>query len=395
MQQTLAGRDLRREAHFIMVDTSDMIIFWAVVMARFFIPLSIPKYPLPGIIASLVLDAVDQTIFQVFTSLPLEGYQGYDKALDIYYLAITYLSTMRNWSNFSAFGISRLLFYYRLVGVALFELTGIRALLLIFPNTFEYFFIFYEAVRMKWNPGLLTKEKLILTAALIWIIVKLPHEYWIHIAEMDTTAWIRASPPNALVLVGWASIMIVTTWWLLRDLPPMRPGFSISADHATFVFDRSVALNVKDNYTSKRLFDDFIHHELIEKIVLISLLSIIFAQVLPGVRANDIQIAFGVSVLISINTELSQWLARRGTQWKSILREFIIMSIVNLTLILLFDFLIIRYAGSIDLLNTLFFTLLLTLNITLYDRYRRVHIWSQASLIGFVESKTGIRIKRK
>ncbi|WP_410510039.1 hypothetical protein RSJ42_07940 [Methanosarcina hadiensis] len=377
-----------------MIDISDMLIFWAVVMARFFIPFSIPKYPLPGIIASLLLDAVDQTIFQVFTNLPLEGYQGYDKALDIYYLAITYLSTMRNWSNFFAFEISRFLFYYRLVGVALFELTEIRALLLIFPNTFEYFFIFYEAVRVKWNPGLLTKEKLVLTAALIWIVVKLPHEYWIHIAKMDTTDWIIANPPNALVLVGWAAIMIGIVYWLLRDLPPMRPGFSIAADHATFVFDKSVALNMKDNYTSKRFFDDFIHHELIEKIVLISLLSIIFAQILPEVRANDIQIAVGVSVLIVINTELSQWLARRGTQWKSILREFIIMSIVNLTLILLFDFLIVRYAGSIDLLNTLFFTLLLTLNITLYDRYRRVHIWSQASLIGSTESKTGIKTKR-
>lgn len=374
-----------------MPDNSDMLIFWTVVMARFLIPLSIPKYPLPGIIASLLLDAVDQTIFQIFTNLPLEGYQGYDKALDVYYLAITYLSTMRNWSNFFAFEISRFLFYYRLAGVALFELTGIRALLLIFPNTFEYFFIFYEAVRMKWNPKLLTKEKLVLTAALIWFIVKLPQEYWIHIAKMDTTDWIRANPSNSLILIGWVALMIGAAWWLLRDLPPMKPGFSIVAHHATFVFDKSVALNVKDNYSSKRFFDDFIHHELIEKIVLISLLSIIFAQILPEVRANDIHIAIGVSALIAINTELSQWLARRGKQWKSILIEFMVMSIVNLILILLFDYLIIRYAGSLILLDTLFFALLLTLNITLYDRYRRVHIWSQASLIGYVESKTGLK----
>ena len=78
-----------------MQNTSDILIFWAVVMARFFIPFFIPKYPLPGVIASLFLDAVDQTIFQTFTGLPLEGYQAYDKALDVYYLAITYLSTMR------------------------------------------------------------------------------------------------------------------------------------------------------------------------------------------------------------------------------------------------------------------------------------------------------------
>lgn len=365
-----------------MVDISDMLIFWAVVMARFFIPLSIPKYPLPGIIASLLLDAVDQTIFQQFTGLPLEGYQSYDKALDIYYLAITYLSTMRNWSNISAFEVGRFLFYYRLVGVALFELTQTRALLLIFPNTFEYFFIFYEAVRMKWNPRLLTKEKILLTAALIWIFVKLPQEYWIHIAEMDTTDWIRANPSNVLILMGWVAVMIGTAWWLLRDLPPMRPGFSVAADHATFRFDGPRAAYMKDNYTSERFFDNFIHHELIEKIVLVSLLSIIFAQILPGLQAKDIQIATGVSILIIINTELSQWLARRGTKWKSMLQEFIVISIVNLILVLVFDLFLARHAGSIVLLDTMFFTLLLTLNVTLYDRFRRAQIWSQATRTG-------------
>jgi hypothetical protein len=119
-----------------------MLVFWIVVMARFFIPLAIPRYPLPAVIVILILDTVDQTIFQQFTSLPLEGYQGYDKALDTYYLAITYLSTLQNWSNDYAFKIGRFLFYYRLLGVAPFELTQLRALLLIFPNIFEYFLSF-------------------------------------------------------------------------------------------------------------------------------------------------------------------------------------------------------------------------------------------------------------
>jgi hypothetical protein len=378
---------LRREASFIMVDTSDMVIFWAVVMARFFVPLSIPKYPLPGIIASLVLDAVDREIFQLFTGLPLDGYQGYDKALDIYYLAITYLSTLRNWSNLFAFKLNRFLFYYRLVGVAIFEITNLRPLLLLFPNTSEYFFIFYEAVRLKWNPRVLTKDKLIVTAALIWIFVKLPQEYWIHVAEMDTTDWIIENPSNIVILIAWAAVMLGMAWWLLRDLPPMRPGFSVAAHHAAFKFDGQQAARVRDNYTSKRFFDDFIHHELIEKIVLVSLLSIIFAQILPGVRANDVQIVIGISILIVINTELSQWLARRGTQWKSIVREFIVMSFVNLILVLLFDFLLIRYGGSISLPDTLFFALLLTLNVTLYDRYRRVQIWSHISITDLIRSK--------
>jgi hypothetical protein len=168
-----------------MTETSDLLIFWIIVAARFLVPLAIPRFPLPAILAALIIDAADQTIFQQFTNLDLEGYQGYDKALDIYYLTIAYISTLRNWTNLFAFQASRFLFYWRLVGVVLFELTQLRPLLIIFPNTFEYFFIFYEVVRLRWDPKRMTKRFVIGAAAAIWIFIKLPQEYWIHIAQLD------------------------------------------------------------------------------------------------------------------------------------------------------------------------------------------------------------------
>jgi hypothetical protein len=70
--------------------TSDTLIFLLVVGARFIIPLFIPRFPLPAVLAALVLDAADQTIFQNHTTLDLAGYQTYDKALDIYYLTIAF-----------------------------------------------------------------------------------------------------------------------------------------------------------------------------------------------------------------------------------------------------------------------------------------------------------------
>lgn len=357
-----------------MPNTSDMLVFWAVVMLRFFIPLAIPRYPLPAVVASLIIDTVDQTIFQLFTSLSLEGYQSYDKALDNYYLAIAYLSTMRNWSNLFAFKISRFLFYYRLVGAALFELTHLRELLFIFPNTFEYFFIFYETVRLKWNPTVLTKNKLITATALIWIFIKLPQEYWIHIAQLDTTDWIRANPSNALILIGWALFLLGMAWALLRDLPPMKPGLSFASDPVSITqIDKSgqkIEISSSTLNSTKRFFNN----ALVEKIVLVSLLSIIFAQILPEVRSTNLQLTIGMAIIIIINTALSYWLARRGTHWRSIIREFIVMTIVNFSIVIAFDFLLPRYNGSINLFNTLFFILLLTLNVTLYDRYRAVHI---------------------
>src|SRR4029079_6956165 len=107
--------------------------------------LLIPRFPLV-ILAALVLDAVDGTLLELFSDVdtgPGGPYQSFDKALDIYYLAIAYLATMRNWSSQPAFRVGQFLFYYRLVGVLAFELLDSRAMLLLFPNTFEFFFIAY------------------------------------------------------------------------------------------------------------------------------------------------------------------------------------------------------------------------------------------------------------
>ena len=102
-----------------MAETSDLLIMWAVILVRLLVPLAIPRYPLPGILVALVADAVDYTVIRDWTSVPMEGYQGFDKALDIYYLTIGYISTLRNWTNLFAFQVSRFLFYWRLAGVVL------------------------------------------------------------------------------------------------------------------------------------------------------------------------------------------------------------------------------------------------------------------------------------
>ena len=89
------------------MDTWAYVIGVAVVASQFLVPLLIIKYPLPAIIACLVIDAVDQTVFQaVAPDADLSGYQSYDKALDIYYLTIAYISTLRNWTSQFAVSIA-------------------------------------------------------------------------------------------------------------------------------------------------------------------------------------------------------------------------------------------------------------------------------------------------
>ena len=121
----------------------DGVIFAAVVATRIAVPLAIPRFPLPAMMAAMVIDGVDQTIFQTFTDLNLDGYQAYDKALDVYYLSIAYVATLRNWTNFvraTASAASSTTTGWS--ASSLFELTQLRWLLLVFPNTFEYFFDF-------------------------------------------------------------------------------------------------------------------------------------------------------------------------------------------------------------------------------------------------------------
>jgi hypothetical protein len=369
-----------------MTETTDLIVFWVVVLARFFVPLTIPRYPLPGILASLIIDAIDQTIFQQFTNLNLDGYQGYDKALDIYYLTIAYISTLRNWTNLYAYRASQFLLYYRLFGVTLFELTyeppGPRWLLLIFPNTFEYFFIFYEIVRLRWDPVKMSKRFVIISAAAIWIFIKIPQELWIHIWQMDTTDFIKedifgvpTDTPFTEIIADnlWiialaavvAVLIVVIARWVIKRLPPADWPLSIDANDHLDISPEAV-----ENQWIPKETGRFFNSVLLEKIALVSLVSIIFAQILPEVRATTLELALGVAFVIVLNTVLSHWLAGRGTTWRSTLQQFIVMVVVNFGLVLVFAFLLPEFDGSINLGNTLFFVLLLTLIVTLFDRYR-------------------------
>ncbi len=370
-----------------MTETSDWLIFWVVAAARFLLPLTIPRYPLPGIVASLALDAVDQTIFQQFTSLPLEGYQGYDKALDIYYLTIAYISTLRNWVNGFALQVSRFLFFWRLVGVVLFELTHLRLLLLIFPNTFEYFFIFYEAYRLRWDPKRMAKKLLIGAVAFIWILIKLPQEYWLHIAQADVTDWIKTNLVGVPSDVPWSEIfqtwpgtflavlavlalvLVFARWFARRRSSPAERALAFAADAHQPVF---TVEQVRSAVASEAR--SIVDAALVEKIFLITLVSISFAQVLPDVQSSNLQLAIGVALVVTINTALSHWLARRGFGWAFALGQFMVMAVVNLGLILAYALLRSRFDAPASIGNVLFFALLLTLLVTLFDHYRQVYL---------------------
>jgi hypothetical protein len=363
----------------------DSVIVLTVVLARLVVPLAIIRYPLPGIVAAMIVDAVDQTIFQTFTTMDLSWYQGYDKALDIYYLAIAYIATLRNWTNLFAFRASRFLFYYRLVGVVLFELSQVRALLLIFPNTFEYFFDFIEAVRVRWDPRRLAPPVIVGAVAFIWIVVKLPQEWWLHIAELDltdfvkekifgvstTTAWTEAfaARPWVIVLALAAAVgLVVLLWWLItRKLPPAdrRPTFDADAEPRRAV--DPAALAAARGRLASRLWT----RALAEKVLLLALVTAIFGQILPGLHVQPLTYALGVAVFVMANAAVSEWLVRRRGVAATVVSQFAVTLAINIGILAGVTLAIrVLSAGSIEVQHSAFMLLLVTLLITLYDRYR-------------------------
>ncbi|GAA0520688.1 hypothetical protein Ade02nite_94570 [Paractinoplanes deccanensis] len=337
------------------------VVFLAVVGARFAVPLFIPRYPLPAILAALILDGVDQTIFQAFGYDP-PGYQNYDKAMDVYYLAIAYLATLRNWAGMPAVGVARFLYFYRLTGVVLFEFTGWRAILLIFPNTFEYFFIAYEVIRLRWNPDRYGLRYWCLVAAAIWIFVKLPQEWWIHIAQLDVTDTVAAYPVAAALVAVVAAGLAVAVWlWARPRLP--RPDWSWHV-HADPLPDEVA--------TTPRFVAWVVAHRRVlsaatlEKIVLIGLLSVIFGELLPGLRTTGLQLFLGIAAVVVVNAAVTLWVARGPFRVATMAGAFAARVALNATLVVIAGLLL----GRFNWAAAFFFVLLLSLLTLLDDRYR-------------------------
>jgi hypothetical protein len=111
----------------------------------------------------------------------IPDYQAFDKWMDQVYLALFLVVALR-WSGVER-NVAVVLYLYRLVGFALFELTGQRMLLLVFPNVFELWFLVVAAIHAArpgwdWRP---TSLAFVLVACLA---VKEVQEWSLHGARL-------------------------------------------------------------------------------------------------------------------------------------------------------------------------------------------------------------------
>src|SRR3954451_18513007 len=347
----------------------DQFVFLLVVGGRFVLPLLIPRFPLPAVIACLVLDGVDQTIFQLFGYDP-PNYQSYDKAMDIFYLSLAYLAAMRNWDNLHAFAIARFLFYYRLFGAFLFEMTHERAVLLIFPNTFEYFFIAYELVRTRWATRPVRTRAWLITAAAIWIFVKLPQEYWLHVAQLDVTDTLRDYPWTrwvlAIAIVGGTAVL----WFVVRPrLPEPDHRLQLGAGPVPDAVSNETAV------ASLRVGNGWVWSWMtLEKVVLVGLVSVIYAQILPGIDDSNFRVFVSVGVLVVVNAGITLLASRREWTIESASLAVAERIVANVVLVFAADQFFGHYAAGWD---TFFFLCLISLITTLHDRYQPVYAYRE------------------
>jgi len=165
--------------------------FAIVVAIRLLVPLLIFRWPLAGGIASMVVDALDVVMISVMGIGGFEGhYHTTDKVLDTYYLAIEWFVSF-GWDSPWARWPALVLFPYRIVGVVLFEVTGERLMLFIFPNMFENWWLYCVAVA-RFFPSIYPRD--LRTTAIpmaLLLIPKMAQEYLLHYREAQPWDWMK------------------------------------------------------------------------------------------------------------------------------------------------------------------------------------------------------------
>lgn len=150
-----------------------------VVILRVFSALIILRFPFWGVVINMIVDTLDYTTFRLLGGVNWINYNSYDKALDTWYLLVA----MYKSKDFDLIPrrISYALMSWRLLGVIIFEFVKFRWLLFVFPNLFEFWFLFWAA-RNKWFKKLQFSWKMFAIVIVIILSLKLYHEYILHVS---------------------------------------------------------------------------------------------------------------------------------------------------------------------------------------------------------------------
>jgi hypothetical protein len=171
------------------------------------------------------------------------------------------------------------------------------------------------------------------------------------------------------VVAAAVVLLAIAAWWVItRRLPPADHPLTFDADAHQPPLDPAMVERER-----VRLAERLVDRELFEKLALLSLMAIVFAQMLPDTEAPPLEIAIGVAAMIVANTAFGEWRVRRGRARASVLRELAENVVLNLGLVLAGSLVLASLTGR-QLEHALLFVVLLSLIVTLYDRYRPAYL---------------------
>jgi hypothetical protein len=118
---------------------------WIIAAIRVASALPVLRWPLAGAFIAIFFDLADLFLRDWLHLGGVKDYQSFDKWLDQAYM-LTFLIVALRWEPLPR-NIAVALYSFRLAGFITFELTGDREVLILFPNLFEYWFIFVAALK--------------------------------------------------------------------------------------------------------------------------------------------------------------------------------------------------------------------------------------------------------
>jgi hypothetical protein len=143
--------------------------------------LPVLRWPLAGGILAILVDLSDLLLRDTLDLGGIPDYQAFDKWADQVYLAAFLIVALRWRGPERAIAVG--LYLFRLVGFVAFEATGERALLLLFPNVFEPWFLVVAAVH-RFRPGF--EWRPVVTGAVLAVLLALKEvqEWALHGARL-------------------------------------------------------------------------------------------------------------------------------------------------------------------------------------------------------------------
>jgi len=170
-------RDGSQSAHVQMLTPTFLLIGLVRVLGS----LPVLRWPFAGGLLAIFVDLIDLILLDWLDPLAFVHYQAFDKYLDQVYM-LTFLIVALRWEGLER-NVAVALYLFRLVGFLVFELSGARLSLVLFPNVFEIWFLVVAGLHARGTRLAWTAPKLVAVLAAA-LIAKELQEWAIHGARL-------------------------------------------------------------------------------------------------------------------------------------------------------------------------------------------------------------------